>query len=268
MIALLLSAALGQCGPGGCPAVRPAAVYRASVPTTHVMADESGQRWSHADPTWLATWVARRNAEIRKRAEAATAKARDDEPTPTKPKSVAAWATNGVNLDRFPALGPGQAWYGGNVPETRGAIGATEQAGPDVFLTVIGADADRKPVVESLQKDPEMSALAAAMGERLAVHDYAPDEPMVADVGLPDGGRPDVVIQDATGKVRYRARSDPGPSAIAAEIRKADPKYNPANDPNGSEFQFFKDFFNRAEDQAPILAALAILAAIFVWRTL
>lgn len=71
------------------------------------------------------------------------------------------------------------------------------------------------------------------MGDGLAVQSFAADNPLVANVGLPDGGSPDVVIQTESGKVVYRSHSDPGASAIVGYLRERNDDYDPRRDPSG-----------------------------------
>jgi len=265
MITVVLLAALAtgqlQCGPGGCPPAR----YAPASPALHVLADNSGKPWSSPDPAWLAQWVAQENTRIAAKAAKPAAKPATPAQSPAGPSSQ---FPTGVVAQKLPHLPPGGVWYGGNVGASKsGTVGATEDGGPDVYLTVIGSEAERKAVVEALARNPELSSIVSAMGDRLAVHDYAPDEPMVADVGLPNGGRPDIVIQNASGKVQYRAKDDPGPTVLAAELRRADPHYNPANDPTGGwSLKSLERFFGNAEEQAPLLLALLVLGGAFIWK--
>lgn len=273
MITLAIFAALttGQCGPGGCP---PARYAPASPPALHILADSSGKSWSSPDPNWLSQWVSQENARIAALVAKPVAKpSPTDKPKPAEDAAKSAVAQverfppTGVVTSRLPHVPTGGAWYGGNVPAPKsGVVGATEDAGPDVYLTVIGPEVERKAVMDALSSNPGLADVVRRMGDRLAVHDYAPDDPMVADVGLPADGRPDVVIQDAKGKVRYRAHDDPGPVALMAELRKADPAYDPANDPTGGwSLASLSRFFGNAEEQAPILAALAFLGIVVWW---
>ncbi len=95
---------------------------------------------------------------------------------------------------------------------------------PDVHLTVIGVEAEQVKARARLQADPKFRALEAAMGDRLAVQYYGATDPMVARVGLVDGGKPDVVIQDSTGKERLRSHFDPGPESIVAGDPQGGPR--------------------------------------------
>lgn len=194
------------------------------VATQHVMVDDAGKAWQSADLAKLADWIARRNREI------ATGKTAPKIPAPVSGPKIPAGvkALNyGVDHSRIPKA---REWYGGTAP-----VGKSIQSSPitdRMHVTVIGPDAT--VAVESWRRDPEFRRLEAAMGDRLAVQAFDdPQNPLVADVGLPAGGRPDVVIQMASGKVVYRRGSDPGASVIVGEIRKRDPAYDPGRDPSG-----------------------------------
>lgn len=140
----------------------------------------------------------------------------------------------GVTLSKIPRPVAGQSWYGGNaVKVIEAGMAAPKAKPPDVHLTVIGVEAEQVKARERLQGDPRFRALEASMGDRLAVQFYGPTDPMVARVGLVDGGRPDVVIQTADGKEQKRYHSDPGPESLIAEIRKCDPTYRPGRDDQG-----------------------------------
>lgn len=164
----------------------------------------------------------------------------------------------GVITEKLPQIQPGMAWYGGApTPDFRPGIDPVGAKGkPDVYLTVIGKDVDRNGVIKALDDDPTYRALKTQMGDRLAVHAYDPTNPMVTVVNLPAGGKPDVVIQDASGKELYRRAADPGPGAIVREIRKADPSYKPGGGKLSGEQE---DWTYRI---AGALAVLAILAAL------
>jgi hypothetical protein len=135
----------------------------------------------------------------------------------------------GVISSKFPPIHAGQSWTSSNA---MGVIGETknEPNRPEVYLTIIGPKRERERVKARLERDPEFQAVSREMGDRLAVEAYDPTNPLVADVGLPDGGHPDIVVLDATGKECERFRDDPGPSILADAVRKTDPSYRPGGD--------------------------------------
>lgn len=149
--------------------------------------------------------------------------------TGPKPTTPAPTPPTGVLYDHFPKPLPGRAWYGGNTPN-HASYGNGEPTRPDVFLTIIGTSEHRAKVRADMETDPTLAEVVRKMGDRLAINDYAADNPMIADVGLPAGGLPDVVIQNAAGKEINRHADYPGPAKLAAEIRKADPQYKPGGD--------------------------------------
>jgi hypothetical protein len=59
------------------------------------------------------------------------------------------------------------------------------------------------------------------------VNSYRPENPLASNVGLPNGGRPDVVVQDSRGTEVGRFAVEPQPAQVIAAIRKADPSYKP-----------------------------------------
>ena len=97
-------------------------------------------------------------------------------------------------------------------------------------LTVIGSDVERKQVLNDVQTNPVLSPLK----DTLLVQDYAPTE-WETRPGFANGGHPTIYLQAPDGKVLYhRDDYQQGPEGIAGAVRKADPKYDPAKDPNGS----------------------------------
>lgn len=193
--------------------------------TKHVMVDDAGQGWQSDDLAKLADWVAKRNREI-----AASPKNFPKIPAPVSGPKIpdGVKPTNfGVARDKIPKA---REWYGGTA-DTKKVIGAGE-APQRLHVTAIGPGASA--VVEGWRKDPEFRRIESAWGDRLAVQAFDdPANPLVADVGLPAGGSPDIVVQLGSGRVVYRAASDPGPGVIVGEIRKRDPAYDPAKDPSG-----------------------------------
>lgn len=97
-----------------------------------------------------------------------------------------------------------------------------------VRLTVIGSDAERAKVLSDLVTDKDLLALKS----RLVVQDYRPDEWAVARAGFFTGGHPTIYLQRPDGKVLHRQDEYAGPVELATAIRKADPNYQPAKDPN------------------------------------
>lgn len=91
-----------------------------------------------------------------------------------------------------------------------------------------GTEADRKRVTDDLANAPE---LAFARGA-LLVQSYPPDHWTVAKAGFKTDGKPTIYVQAADGKVLHRQDEYRGPAKLAEAIRRADPSYDPARDPD------------------------------------
>jgi hypothetical protein len=96
-------------------------------------------------------------------------------------------------------------------------------------LTVIGAEEDRRRLLDDLAKSPTL----ALWRDKLVVQDYAPTDWAVAGVGFVTSGKPTLYLQQPDGKVLLRLDQYDGPEALAEALRKADPNYRPDQDPNG-----------------------------------
>lgn len=156
-------------------------------------------------------------------------------PAPQGGTAPAATKNYGVAQSRLTPLPPGKSWYGGNV-DARPAVGATGKPPNRVHLTFIGSQVEREAARKDLEASPDYQRFAAKMGDLLAVQDYGPENPLVADVGLVDGGKPDVIIQTTEHPLPlYRAHEYPGADVLVAQLRRADPRYDPSQDPDGSE---------------------------------
>jgi hypothetical protein len=100
-------------------------------------------------------------------------------------------------------------------------------------LTVIGTVEECKPVLDDLDKSPKL----AGVKDKLLVKCYAPDHWAVKSVGLPADGHPTIVLQGppdehGRGVVLHHATRYDGPEALAAAVRRADPNYDPRQDPD------------------------------------
>jgi hypothetical protein len=96
-------------------------------------------------------------------------------------------------------------------------------------FTVIGADADRTRVLSDLNQHPAL----AGVKPKLLVQDYEPNHYEVERSHFVNSGKPTIYLQAPDGKVLLRTDSYDGPEALAEQIRKADPNYDPAKDPDG-----------------------------------
>jgi hypothetical protein len=95
-------------------------------------------------------------------------------------------------------------------------------------LTLIGADADRKPIESDLASHPLLTPLK----DQFVLWSKAPDHSSVKNVGFVTAGHPSIYVQSADGKVLHRQDSYRGPEQLAEAIRKANPNYDPKNDPD------------------------------------
>lgn len=96
-------------------------------------------------------------------------------------------------------------------------------------LTVVGDAAMREQVRSDLATAPQL----APWRGKLCVQDYDPANPLARDMGLVPG----LTLQlppgpDGRGKVLHRQTSYTGPAKLAEALRRADPTYQPAKDPD------------------------------------
>lgn len=177
----------------------------------------------------------------------------------------------GVERRKFEAIPDGGEWFGGNVPaRSMRNVGATGQPPRRVHLTVIGPKDRRDSVMADLNASPGFNELVASMGDSLAVQSYDPADPMISEIKLSDGGNPDVVIQNETGRVKFRSHDYPGSARVISEIRRADPRYDPKKDPDGSKLKIpLEDFLRNMpviDEQTAIWIILGILAIAIILK--
>jgi hypothetical protein len=154
-------------------------------------------------------------------------------PSPSAPAGTEIKLTNGTTaygygVDPFKlhdAARKKAETYHTNAPDEGAAT-----HGKDLHLTVIGAEADRRPVMSDLGANEKLKAAAS----RAWVQEYDPgDWEIDPALKFPTGGRPDILIQDRAGRVLWRATSyqQAGPDGLAEALRRADPNYDPKDDP-------------------------------------
>lgn len=226
--------------------------------------DDAGTRWHHADAAYLRSYVASRNLSIappKPDAKVPPEPPKDGEAIPPAAVTASPPSQNfGIDVRKL-YHGPSVEWYGGNVPQSYGAAG---DAARRIHLTVIGPEA--KATVERWRASPSFKAIEDAMGDRLAVQAIRdPRNPLVAAVGLPAGGRPDVVIQAADGKVLDRWKDDPGSEVVAGELRRLDPNYRPELDPKGGFHMGLPDL-GLVDLASSIVAGVVVLCLILIVR--
>jgi hypothetical protein len=137
----------------------------------------------------------------------------------------------GLVLDRMPSAGK-HLLNGREVTkeELLEAIGKPRVVDDSKWLclTIIGPDAARRQVLNDLHSSPVL----APWRERIKVQDYPPDHWAVRDAGFKSDGNPTIYCQAADGKVLHRQDDYRGPEALAEVLRKAEPTYQPAKDPD------------------------------------
>jgi hypothetical protein len=99
-------------------------------------------------------------------------------------------------------------------------------------LTLIGQEAECAPILQDLRNHPAF----APYRDKLLVQAYRPGAWATSLVHLENGGKPDIVLQQAPdlegkGKVLLRLAAYQGAEQLVEAIRKADPNYDPSKDP-------------------------------------
>ena len=96
-------------------------------------------------------------------------------------------------------------------------------------LTVIGPADAREKVAADWNARPEF----APFRDRVLVQSYPPDHWAVKATGFVTSGAPTIYYQRPDGEVLHRQDDySDGPEALASALRKADPNYDPAADPD------------------------------------
>lgn len=135
-------------------------------------------------------------------------------------------------VDRSKLKGEESYHLNGRKATRKQAIEAIEANVPDdvdkLRLTVIGGEADRKRVLADIDTHP---ALAEVKG-RVLVQSYPADHWAVAKAGFVTTGAPTIYVQQPDGRVLHRQDAYAGPEPLAEAVRKADPNYQPKNDPD------------------------------------
>lgn len=284
MNALLVSAvlALGQWGPAGCPPVGGSG---------HRLEAATAYEWREAGPGWqylyrrgrlIGAWDGTRyatrcydgwqDAPPPWQATPEVDEPADAEPLPMpagKDQSVLigqepVTENHGVNLDRLGGSARKRWQINGRDVSREMAVQYLTEGLPDdstwLRVTVIGPESDRQRVVEDLRAHP---AYADFRG-RLLVQGYDAADPMIAGIGAVRDGRPTVYVQAPSGKVLHRQDDYAGgPEKLAGAIRKADPNYKPARDPDLSKSTNPLDWLHKIDlsKLKPEYIGLALLAA-------
>ncbi len=142
---------------------------------------------------------------------------------PAKGESFPRWMTHGTEPEKIAARE--QYRVGGRVVTREEALQALRagQLADDsakLRLTVIGSPDERKKALAGLPADVK---------ERCLVKEYAPDHWAVKGAGFKTDGHPTVYVQAPDGRVLHRQDDADN---VAAAVRRADPAYDPAKDPD------------------------------------
>jgi len=137
----------------------------------------------------------------------------------------------GIMQERLNGSGSRHSINGHNVSETDAMAALKGELADDsqkLHLTVIGKESDRRNVLSDLDVHPAL----AAVRDKVLVQGYDPNHWAVADAGFRVTGQPTIYLQAPGGKVLHRQDDYRGPDQLAAAIRRADPSYQPDQDPD------------------------------------
>ncbi len=149
------------------------------------------------------------------------------------------WRTSGVNVaqtfadreEHYTANGPAaQAFAAAAQGEQAGVYGDLTDDSKKPYVAIIGDEASWQRALE----------IAAPFKAEAHVSTFRPDEWGVSRVGLSvPGHKPEVIVQTPDGKVTGRLPIDGlTPEKLRKALREANPLYNPAADPDGSDSLF------------------------------
>ena len=148
----------------------------------------------------------------------------------------------------------GESWSIGGWESSRADVeSALTDDSSKLHLTVIGPPEVRALVEKDL----------AEHRERYHVQSYSPGDWEV-QTGFLTTGKPTIYLQARDGRVLLRLDEYAGGSALAGALRRADPSYQPANDPSGGASLPFtveglKGYLPWVAGGGAALAALALL---------
>lgn len=101
-------------------------------------------------------------------------------------------------------------------------------------ISIIGQKEETTPVLNAFAPSGPLADIAT----HFHVRAFTPNDKYVADIGLPNGGKPDIVVQEPAGRVILRQRDFAGGATALREnleragaLRRPNPNYNPSNDP-------------------------------------
>jgi hypothetical protein len=129
------------------------------------------------------------------------------------------------------------------------------------WLVVIGSDEDRKKVLADLERD----AALIPFRDKLRVQAYPPTHWVPQSYGFKTDGRPTIYLQAPDGTVLHRQDDyEGGAAALAEAIRKADPNYRPANDPDKRKPDLLPGLPAQLDEQTIIGGGAATLVGVAV----
>jgi hypothetical protein len=140
-----------------------------------------------------------------------------------KGEALPRWMTHGTEPEK---IAPSEEYrVGGKVVSRDEAVKALRDAqltddSRKPRLTVIGSPDERKEA---------LAALPADLKEHWLVKEYEPDHWAVKGAGFKTDGHPTVYLQAPDGKVLHRQDDA---NNVTGAVRKADPTYDPAKDPD------------------------------------
>jgi len=228
----------GQCGPNGCAVPMQVVPMRQNVYEWR----ETGianQLALYRDGVQIGNYYIKEKQYAR--FENGTWTAREQGPPVPPPASTeqvgdvkAAYPNYGLDLDK---INRDKSYsVNGRLSSREDALDAvagklTDDSGK-MFLTIIGSKED----CAAVQKDIDEAPALKGVKDRVHLHCYQPNDPMVAKAGFVVSGKPTIYMQapGGSGKVLHRQDEYRGPDALAEAIRKADPSYKPANDPDAN----------------------------------
>jgi hypothetical protein len=240
MNALLFSVILaGQCGPNGCavPTIQPAPM-RENVYEWRATGD-ANQLALYRDGVQIGNYYKAEKQYVRLDGVHWIPREQGPPvPPPASAESVgevkAAYPNYGLDLDK---ISRDKSYsVNGKLASRDDALDAvagklTDDSGK-MFLTIIGSKED----CAAVQRDLDTAPALKGVRDRVHLHCYQPSDPMVAKSGFVVTGKPTIYMQapGESGKVLHRQDEYRGPDALAEAIRKADPNYKPANDPDAN----------------------------------
>jgi hypothetical protein len=230
LAALLLAAAhsLAGWGPAGCAAVRSAPSYPVVItpasypPVTIQKPTKVDTKACPCSPACVCG--CNQGHPCRCKVTVTPAKAAPKASPAPERKPAQDWRTSGVQRSPDEAQAPSYRRNGRPCTreEARRAVqGAITDDSAWLRVTAVG-------LPDAVKADWATSPLLAEARTKALFQAYKSDDPIIAGLGF----RPGLYVQSPDGKVLHRQDDYRGAAALAQAIRKADPSYDPAKDPD------------------------------------